>query len=1146
MNKFTFLSVLLLLAWSVQAGIVEKTYYFSNPEIKNYKGFQQITFNNDLLTAKSGNPALSYHAVSLLLPPGEEAVSVEVIGENPREINGVFRLWPYQPSRPLSKNDKSALIINKEVYSSKSVYPSSLCGNLSTQYLNGYAFALTAFTPMTYIPAEGKVSYYSKITVKIVTKPSEKSEKALKNLNGRKDIVKNVLSLAQNKSMIKNYPEKKYRSDEMYEMMIITGQQYVNSFEEIKALYLPRGIRVKVVTKEYIQQNGSGQDLQEKIRNYIIQEYQQSGVEYILLGGDVEIIPYRGFYCYVQSGSGYSDNGIPADLYYSALDGNWNDDGDSHWGEPDEDDLLPDIAVARMPFSNSTDLQHMIHKVLMYQDNPVLGELRKPLLVGEHLYSNPETWGNDYLELLIGAHNDNGYTTIGIPEDYEIQKMYEENQNWSGNDLMNKINEGLQFVHHVGHANETYVAKWTNSDITNSNFSGANGVTHNYTIMQTHGCMCGSFDYNDCILEKMVTIKNFAVAVVGNSRYGWFNEGQTEGPAAHLHREMVDAMFHEKIAQIGKAFVESKIQTAPWVEAPGQWEEGALRWNFYDINILGDPAMSIWNDEPVELTVNAPSGVVTGTNNVQVDVFANGQPAENMKCIIVKDNQLVGSGETGQNGHANIVFFEPVEQPGDAYLIVSGYNSFPDTTEITFIPPEGAYLVNVENQINDDAGNGNGEIDNGEQILMSVEIANIGDQIANGVELILTTNSPWITITDSMETIGNVPGGDTLMLENAFAFDVAGNIPDQQQIIFTMQLVSADDVWEATLYHKANAPVLTVENMEINDNFSGNGNGVPDPGETLNLIFTVKNIGHNISVDANAILNLMSDYVTLNNDSVYFGDMAVEEEKQISFPAQIAETTPPWTFVDFNVNIQSGLYQFVFPYSFTIGIIKEDFETGDFSQFEWMQNGNAPWIIVNQNVYEGNHSAKSGSINNDQTSELSVTLICFDDSEISFARKVSSEANYDFLRFYIDDEIKDSWSGDKDWQEFSYNISQGPHTLKWVYSKDFMVSSGEDCAWLDNVVFPATTTIIGVSENIVDKKLSVYPNPNNGEFYINLSEYENAFVSLFDLNGRKIYEYFVDQNPGLMKIKMKPGEKGLYLLKVTSSNKIITKKVLIK
>ena len=47
-----------------------------------------------------------------------------------------------------------------------------------------------------------------------------------------------------------------------------------------------------------------GQDNPEKIRNFIIQEYQGSGVEYVMLGGDVEVVPYRGFYCHVQSSSG--------------------------------------------------------------------------------------------------------------------------------------------------------------------------------------------------------------------------------------------------------------------------------------------------------------------------------------------------------------------------------------------------------------------------------------------------------------------------------------------------------------------------------------------------------------------------------------------------------------------------------------------------------------------------------------------------------------------------------------------------------------------------------------------------------------------------------------------------------------------------
>ena len=165
-----------------------------------------------------------------------------------------------------------------------------------------------------------------------------------------------------------------------------------------------RGMLTEIVTIEYINANMPGQDTPEKMRNYIIQEYQDSGIEQVLLAGDVEHVPYRGFYCYVDSGSGYASDDIPADLYYSALDGTWNDDSDNLWGEIGEDDLLPDISVGRMSFSNLSELSIMLNKTISYQNTPVLGELQKPLLLGEHMYNDPLTWGGDFLDLLIGYY----------------------------------------------------------------------------------------------------------------------------------------------------------------------------------------------------------------------------------------------------------------------------------------------------------------------------------------------------------------------------------------------------------------------------------------------------------------------------------------------------------------------------------------------------------------------------------------------------------------------------------------------------------------------------------------------------------------------------------------------------------------------
>jgi len=696
MKKFYILVLIMASAFMLNAGVVEKTYSFSNPRILPAGEFQMIHFDNTLITGNTGEPALPYQSVQLLLPPGEKALSVEFIGEDAIQLSGVFSLYPQQATRPLSVDGDGKFIMNQNIYNTNSNYPSNPTGHLITSYLNGYAFALTTFTPVIYNPVTGVISVYQKVTIKITTEPSSQSLQALENLKSSTSIDKRVKSFTQNPEMISAYPSATKSGDD-YNLLIITPSQFASNFQDLINIYLERGIKTQVVTRETINTGGTGQDLTEKVRNYIIQEYQDHGIEYVLLGGDVEHVPYRGFYCYAVSGGGYEDNNIPADLYYSALDGNWNTDGDNSWGEPGEDDLLPEIAVGRFSFSNVTELNNMLHKTISYQNNPVLGEFNNTLFAGEWLYSDPETWGSDYLELLIGHHTDNGYETWGVPETYNFQKLYEENQSWGANDLITAINSGKQYVHHVGHANSNYVAYMSNSDITNANFYGANGVDHNYTIFHSHGCICGAFDDSDCIMEKMASIENFAVAVVGNSRYGWFNEGQTEGPGIHLHREMMDAVYQEKLNHIGAAFSEAKIQTAPWVTAPGQWEPGALRWNFYDINILGDPTLSLWTAEPIAIETVYESEILLSATGTSVTVTSNGVPMENFTCSMLMDGILYGTATTDASGVALINFDPVLASVGDAQLIVTGNNCLPTSYAVTIVLGTGMNEINENN-----------------------------------------------------------------------------------------------------------------------------------------------------------------------------------------------------------------------------------------------------------------------------------------------------------------------------------------------------------------------------------------------------------------------------------------------------------------
>ncbi len=133
----------------------------------------------------------------------------------------------------------------------------------------------------------------------------------------------------------------------------------------------------------------------------------------------------------------------------------------------------------------------------------------------------------------------------------------------------------------------------------------------------------------------------------------------------------------------------------------------------------------------------------------------------------------------------------------------------------------------------------------------------------------------------------------------------------------------------------------------------------------------------------------------------------------------------------------------------------EGFESGLFNLYPWQNPSSGPWTVQSETVYSGSYAARSGLITHLQESALSLTLTVMEAGQVSFFSKVSSEANYDFLRFYIDGNLQEQWSGFPDWEFHSYPVAAGTRTFTWTYYKDQGVSTGSDCAWLDHISFPA-------------------------------------------------------------------------------------------
>lgn len=117
----------------------------------------------------------------------------------------------------------------------------------------------------------------------------------------------------------------------------------------------------------------------------------------------------------------------------------------------------------------------------------------------------------------------------------------------------------------------------------------------------------------------------------------------------------------------------------------------------------------------------------------------------------------------------------------------------------------------------------------------------------------------------------------------------------------------------------------------------------------------------------------------------------------------------------------------------------------------WITGGNAPWSGLSSTTHDGVDAAESGFVFDSQESWLQTSVT--GPGTLTFWWKVSSEKDFDWLRFHIDGILQQQISSEINWQQRSFQIPQGSHTLRWRYVKDSNSPSGQDRAWLDQVSF---------------------------------------------------------------------------------------------
>ncbi len=895
-----------------------KHYEFSTPVIESFNGFDSITMPGARSFGSPGEPVMPMFGAQILLPPGETISRVEIIPGEIVVLSGQYQIRPGQMQSPLSSNEVvSWHEPSTEIYQSSSPYPGKDHDEPLINLFRGYQVASFALHPCEYIPATGQISYMRSCDVQITTRPDVDQLSAisrmirhdLATITRLNNIIDNPSDVAAYSSIVRDDPKSRNLDPALdYTYLIITTESWYDGFAPLADYLTKRGHKTGVFLKSWILANYTdGVDDQDDIRDFVIDAYETWQIDYLLLGGDAmdaNGIPHRGLYSNTDYGE--TDSDIPADMYYGCLDGNWNSDGDSRWGEPEEADMLHEVAVGRACVSSQNDVVNFVTKAIRYTAEPVVSECDEALMAGELLWNDP-TWGGDYKDEIKFGSSSHGYTTAGFPATMNVDTMYDRDATWAPGSLISDMENGINIVNHLGHCNVDYAMKLYVSDV--ASFDN-DGIEHTYNFVYSQGCYGGSFDNRntsggyqaDCIGEEFQTDDAGAVALVFNSRYGWGQHLSTDGSSQYFDREFFDAMFSEEIYTIGEANDDSKMDVLWHINY------GANRYCYYELNVFGDPSMHLWTAEPSALDLSYPSAIQPGVPDMDLTVRDDGgyAVANARVTIYTNDGSVYDTGLT--NGAGEVTLHPNAENVGTLYIVATAHDHLMFEGNVPILPPVGPYLVYNDCCIYDSGLYADGAFDAGETVGFAISIENVGVEVATGIIATVSSANPAVEILTEYLVYDDIPAGEigtnALMLE----VRLAGDVPDQTPLLFDIHITASGESWDGGFAVIAEAPVLISKNLFINDYSGGSGNGAADPGETFELSLWLANTGHMGAYALTGSLISTDPNVVIHQDGAYCTRVLVGEDALMSrFTVAISSDCPTGIAIPFQVLIENDL-----------------------------------------------------------------------------------------------------------------------------------------------------------------------------------------------------------------------------------------------
>jgi hypothetical protein len=986
-----------VISTSSQETVLEMTLGHFNRQAVTINGdtYWALNLKKEGFSMETGMPQLPYISRSIIIP-GTARMTVRVQDSEYTDI--VMPIAPSKGNLTRDINPDDVPWTFDRFYQSTGYYPADLA-NLSEPFIiRDYRGITVYFRPFAYYPATQTMRVYTKLRLEVINSGTDTA-----NIMTAPKSSGSVWFDGIYKGMFLNYEATKYPVlDEQGRILIINNSMFTTTIQPYIDWKRQKGFTVDVVDITTAGPTAV------QLLAYIQAQYN--------LNNDLAFVQIMGDHAQVPS---LSSGGGASDPSFALLAG-----GDSY----------PDIFVGRFSATTAVEMETQITRSIAYERD--MQATNPWLSTGVGIASNQGGGTTGDLGESDQTHIENIRTDLFSYAYTTVDQVYEA-QGATAAQIANGVNSGRGFINYCGHGSDTY---WVTTGFSNTN---VNQLTNDNKLpfIVSVACVNGNFANQTCFAEAWLRARD---SVTGNPRGAIAFYGSTINmgwnPPMRGQDEITDLMIANQKNSIGGLFFNGSSKMIEVYGASGVSEYKC--WH-----IFGDASLQVRTADPTELTATYSDVLFIGSPAFEV------QTAPGAWVSLYANGVNYGNTYADASGMA-VVALNPIPtQPMAMTVTITAYNKITHVGTVEVVPSEGAY-VQIANQAVSD--NNNNQPDSGETVFLDLTLSNVGTEEATNITATISTADQYLTITSNTASYGNIPAGQTANSATAYVLQIADNVPDQHAAqIHVAVSQSGSLAWEYNINLVLNAPALTAGTAIIDDS-NGNSNGAIEGGETVLITIPVTNSGHAAASDVIFSLMVTNPISHIITPIAYQSpQLAPDETTSVMFEVTFSSQLPAGTTAQFLLLGISGEYSMSYNFNQVIGQVMENFDNGNMTTYPWTFSG-GDWTLDTTTYHSPNASAKSASIGNSASTTMSVIMQVPASGAIVFWKKVSSEANYDYLKFYINNVQQNQWSGIIDWSEESFTVNPGQAIFKWEYMKDYTVAGGSDCAWVDDIIFPST------------------------------------------------------------------------------------------